>query len=54
MKIIKADNNASRLEVQLANEAHRSLLDGLQGVRLSHSEARVPDWAGVLRDRAHD
>ena len=54
MKIINAGNNASRVVVQLANKAHRSLVDGLQGVRLSHSEARVSDWAGILQDRAHD
>ena len=54
MEIIDADTYASRLVVHLAHEAHRSLLNGLQGIRLSHSEARVPDWAGVLQDRAHD
>jgi len=54
MKVVNADNYASRLVVHLAHEAHRSLLGGLQGVRLSHCEARVPDRAGVLQDRAHD
>ena len=47
-QVLNSDNNTRHLVVRLTEKAHRSLLNWLQGVRLSHSEAWVSDWAGVV------
>ena len=39
LQVIDADNYARHLVVRLAQKAHSSLLNLLQGIRLSHSEA---------------
>jgi len=52
INIFNTDNYTCCLVIRLALKAHCLLLIRLQGIRLSTSEAWVPDWAGILPDQA--